>query len=189
MQCFFFSVLKIWFITFVSSHLTMAACSKCVIFINFEGIDRFVLVFQGCESSDLNLTFFCSSQIPIVRLLMHWKAHHFWHFRLFQTFSHRWSRTPGLLFKVATCCAHTTWGEAPQIVTAPPPPPISFFRPGIVKTSPLKKKKSCVRHWVRLIYQLKMFEKKYFHNFFFFEVFCNKTRKWIIQVRKEHFLF
>ena len=27
---------------------------------------------------------------------MHWKAHLFWHFRLFQTFSHRGSHTPAL---------------------------------------------------------------------------------------------
>ena len=47
-------------------------------------------MFQGCESSDFNLIsdffFFCSSQNPIFRLLMHWKAHLFRHFRLFQTF-------------------------------------------------------------------------------------------------------
>ena len=44
---------------------------------------------QGCECSDFNLIsdLFCSSQNPIFRLLMHWKAYLFKHFRLFQTFS------------------------------------------------------------------------------------------------------
>ena len=43
---------------------------------------------QGCESSDFNQIsyLFCSSQNPTFRLLMHWKAHLFRHFRLFQTF-------------------------------------------------------------------------------------------------------
>ena len=41
--------------------------------------------------SDFRLV--CSSQNPIFRLLMHWKAHLFRHFRLFQTFSHRCSHT------------------------------------------------------------------------------------------------
>ena len=51
---------------------------------------------QGCESSDFNLiSDSCSSQNPIFRLLMHWKAHLFMHFRLFQNFfwqtlSHLW---------------------------------------------------------------------------------------------------
>ena len=44
--------------------------------------------------SDFRL--FCSSQNPIFRLLMHWKAHFFRHFRLFQTFSHKCSHTPVL---------------------------------------------------------------------------------------------
>ena len=33
---------------------------------------------------------------PIIRLLMHWKAHLFRHLRLFQTYSHRHSHTPVL---------------------------------------------------------------------------------------------
>ena len=49
---------------------------------------------QGCEGSDFNLIsrffFFGSTQNPIFRLFnavwMHWKAHLFRHFRLFQTF-------------------------------------------------------------------------------------------------------
>ena len=38
--------------------------------------------------------FVCSAQNPIFRLLMHWKAHLFRHFRLIQTLSHRCSHTP-----------------------------------------------------------------------------------------------
>ena len=47
--------------------------------------------YQGCESSRILSDFrlFCSSQNPIFRHLMHWKAHLFRHCRLFKTFSHR----------------------------------------------------------------------------------------------------
>ena len=44
--------------------------------------------------SDFRLFF--SSQNPIFRIWMHWIAHLFRHFRLFETFSHRRSHTPVL---------------------------------------------------------------------------------------------
>ena len=61
--------------------------------------------------SDFRL--FCSSQNPIFRLVMHWKAHLFRRFRFFQTFSHRRSQHPLLLPRVGvksqgSNCNHIT---------------------------------------------------------------------------------
>ena len=64
---------------------------------------------------------------PIFRLLMHWKAHLFRHFRLFQTYSHRHSHTPAFMsmlcilsqhiFPPTTCTSSLQWLTRSRMVT------------------------------------------------------------------------
>ena len=85
-----------WLIQLAQFDIFFQLPNHALIF--FQGLflsEKKSSVIQGCESSDCNLIsdFFCSSQNPIFRILMHWKAHLFRHFRLFQTFWDFSSRT------------------------------------------------------------------------------------------------